>query len=279
MDRSVAGIVRHCQLIQLRLLRTFRDICRAHRLAYWLDGGTLLGAIRHSGFIPWDDDVDVAMPRPDYELFRKIASSELPGDMFLQTHETDTFPRLEMMKIRDRYSAMIEHERFSRHVTYHQGIYIDIFPVDKIGKKTAAFAARIANIFNWVVRYRGVHLSPRQKAKQVAVFFRDRIIGYERALRFFRMAFAPLDLGSEAYWHFQIFKCKTFPRLLLEDVDIFPLGEISFEKHLFSAPRNVHKYLTCMYGDYMTLPPVEQRVHHSFQIIPFLHSANPEIPS
>ena len=70
------------KLVMLKLLRVFDDICRKNNLKYWLDGGTLIGAIRHNGFIPWDDDIDVAMLSDDYEKFIEIAQQELPDDVF-----------------------------------------------------------------------------------------------------------------------------------------------------------------------------------------------------
>jgi len=84
--------LRSCQLVMLRLLKIFDAICNEAGLQYWLDGGTLLGAMRHSGFIPWDDDVDVKMPIDDYHRFLALASDVLPYDIFLQTRETDPAP-------------------------------------------------------------------------------------------------------------------------------------------------------------------------------------------
>ena len=83
----VADNLRACQLKQLSILKEVDRICRKHKLSYWLDGGTLLGAMRHGGFIPWDDDLDICMIREDYERFVKIAVNEFPEDMMLQTRE------------------------------------------------------------------------------------------------------------------------------------------------------------------------------------------------
>ena len=81
----VADNLRACQLKQLSILKEVDRICRKHKLSYWLDGGTLLGAMRHGGFIPWDDDIDIGMTLEDMQAFMKVAPSELPDTLFLQT--------------------------------------------------------------------------------------------------------------------------------------------------------------------------------------------------
>ena len=118
------------KLVMLKLLRVFDDICRKNNLKYWLDGGTLIGAIRHNGFIPWDDDIDVAMLSDDYEKFIEIAQQELPDDVFLQTRKTDKKYPLYITKLRDKYSTY-EEQNVAR-LNCHKGIFIDIFPMDYI---------------------------------------------------------------------------------------------------------------------------------------------------
>ena len=82
-------VLRQAQLVMLRMLKIIDYICRKHDISYWMCSGTLLGAVRHKGFIPWDDDLDICMIREDYERFVKIAVNEFPEDMMLQTRETD----------------------------------------------------------------------------------------------------------------------------------------------------------------------------------------------
>lgn len=100
--------LRQAQLIMLRILRIIDWACRKHGITYWLDGGTLLGAVRHSGFIPWDDDLDIAMPRKEFERFAVIAQQELPDDLFFQTATTDANYHYVLPKVRDRNSRMVE---------------------------------------------------------------------------------------------------------------------------------------------------------------------------
>ena len=112
----------------LKLLRELDRICTKYDIPYWLDGGTLLGAIRHGGFIPWDDDIDVAMLRNDYYRFLEVAKTELRDDIYLQTRETDSDYPMFFAKLRDKYSTF--HEPMYERLKCHKGIFLDIFPFD-----------------------------------------------------------------------------------------------------------------------------------------------------
>lgn len=120
--------LRWLQMVELEILNEFVCVCEKHGLRYYLVGGTLLGAVRHEGFIPWDDDVDVAMPREDYEHFAQIAREELAPQYFYQSPDTDPCYFLTYAKIRKNGTEIYE-ERF-KNAKFHKGIFIDIFPLD-----------------------------------------------------------------------------------------------------------------------------------------------------
>lgn len=113
------------------LRETVDRVCEKHNILYWLDSGSMLGAVRHNGFIPWDDDLDIKMYRDDYEKFLAVAPQELKKQYFLQTHQTDSEYPLFFAKVR-KNNTFIDEKRYRR-LNIHKGIYVDIFPVDKLG--------------------------------------------------------------------------------------------------------------------------------------------------
>lgn len=118
---------------ELQLLEKFIDVCNKHGLSYQLVGGSLLGAIRHKGFIPWDDDIDVGMLRPDYDRFVQLAKNELEAPFFLQTPLTDPGRNIDYVQIRNSATTAIDLRYVDDHNTFNQGIFIDIFPIDGVG--------------------------------------------------------------------------------------------------------------------------------------------------
>ena len=112
----------------LNILVAVDKVCRENGIRYWLSDGTMLGAVRHGGFIPWDDDADIAMPRPDYERFVKHADEWLPKPFELQTFEKDENCTSEFLKVIDGSTTLIE--RWS--LNQVGGVYIDVCPIDGI---------------------------------------------------------------------------------------------------------------------------------------------------
>lgn len=116
--------------IQLDILKQILDICNRHQLRIWMAGGSLLGTVRHRGYVPWDDDIDLMMPRADYEQFCSIAPHEMPDDLFLQTQYSDPAFHLSMAKVRKNGTAAIDRNEGIFGNAYHMGIFVDIFPLD-----------------------------------------------------------------------------------------------------------------------------------------------------
>lgn len=113
---------------EFEMLECFIDICNKLNLKYYLVCGTALGAVKYKGFIPWDDDVDVALPREDYEIFCQKAQQFLPKEYFLQTYKTDKYYPCIFAKIRNSNTAYFEEQ--IAHLPMHHGVYIDVFPLD-----------------------------------------------------------------------------------------------------------------------------------------------------
>ena len=121
------------QNIELEILDEFIRVCEKNQLTYFLIGGSCIGAVRHHGFIPWDDDIDVGMPREDYEKLVEIAADELNPEYFFQNYHSEKNCGLIFGKIRKNNTILSEN--YSYHIHMHQGVWIDIFPYDQIGDK------------------------------------------------------------------------------------------------------------------------------------------------
>lgn len=122
--------LRQLQLTQLEMLKLFDKICQEHGIAYSLYAGTLLGAVRHKGFIPWDDDLDVCMSRKNYDRFLKVWEETKHDGYLLQNKENSPAFSQSFSKIRKEHSTFLQSEKEAG--CYHTGIFIDIFPLDRV---------------------------------------------------------------------------------------------------------------------------------------------------
>lgn len=139
------------QEVEFQLLKVFIEFCNKHHLQYFLVEGTALGAVRHQGFIPWDDDLDVGLPREDYNRFIELAKKEFTGDIFLQTYETDPNYPYNFAKLRDSRTTLVE--KVFRYCNMNHGVWIDIFPLDGISKKKKRIT--------WAMKWRVLRTWPR----------------------------------------------------------------------------------------------------------------------
>ena len=236
--------IKPAQNIMLSLLQSFDKICKAHHLSYWLDHGTLLGAVRHGGFIPWDDDLDVTMPREDYEKFLELAGEELPSSVFLQTKETDPVTPVHYAKLRDRNSTYIDVWEEGKDIEYHQGIFIDIFPVNFILPGDAKKYSRIMAMAKFFSnRY--------VKIDSIARLFIDKLNKYHSVKNTYIVS------GGESMHYVTHVSKET----------VFPLKTIFFEGIEVPAPQKSDVYLSSIFGEnYMTPPPVAKQKVHSIHI-------------
>lgn len=250
------GIIREAQLIMFDLLEELDNICKKNNIKYWIDSGTFLGAVRHRGFIPWDDDIDICMLEEDYKKFLKIAKKELSKNIFLQTKETDKnyiwFP---YPKLRDRNSIFIEHIQ-NENDLYHQGINLDIFVMDSFNVKIIKFI----KILLFLNRFEGIKVSKNRNRFLILKKIILKLKINEWHYKFSRLFLEKINDNSLIGYRY------LFPQLF-KYRDIFPLSEIEFEGHKFPCPNNADAYLKELYGDtYMELPPEKDRVWHAKEI-------------
>lgn len=247
---------RNVQLKMLDILVVVDTILRKHNIEYYLEGGTLLGAVRHGGFIPWDDDIDICVNWKDLKKIKQILESELPDDLVYQDFTTDKRYPMLIAKVRDRYSFYHERHPFS---CKEQGVYIDLIPVEPI------VSMKIKTIVDFVfIRcVRGVHhYNERAIEKILAYLCWVPAVVVIFILRVIARIFKPQKCGHVYGW---------ISYNLVQYKDIYPLKEISFENHLFMAPNNPDAYLRALFGDYMQIPPEEKREVHSVEVEFFKH--------
>lgn len=243
--------LRKAQLRMLDILIEVDKICRKHNIPYWIDCGTLLGAVRHGGFIPWDDDMDICVMRKDYKLLRKYLTEELPDKFCFTDWTTDKYIYCRYGRVRDK-NSFCDYEPFK--MQREQGLWVDIFIVEKM------FSMKIKKFIDFFYgrAFRETHHFGDYK--YTSSFVRNRniviaylmypfilpIIGISRLLSIFSKDLIAYSYGNTFY-----------SRRYLSNV--FPLQEIKFEGYNFLAPHNYDKHLKEIYGDYMSIPPIEKR--------------------
>lgn len=234
--------LRRQQMRMLEILLEVDRICRRHDIKYWLSSGTLIGAVRHKGFIPWDDDLDIEMLLPDYEKLMKVLPEELPDTMALQSQDTDPNYFFFYAKVRDRRSLLEENTGYDR-AWREKGIYIDIFPfyrqplwIHLLSEKTIGHVYKIMRTTQGNDGLRRVRMITR---------FNRRVV-YPVLRALCRLSKARETYGLGIPYH--------DPRHL---EDIMPLTETEFEGHMLPVPKDCHRVLTLKYGDYMRLPDIE----------------------
>lgn len=253
--------LRRAQLKQLSILEEIDRICRKHSIAYWLDGGTLLGAVRHGGFIPWDDDIDIAMPLDDARRFAEVAPAELRKGLRLQTPQTEP-TREPIMKVRDLNSFYVEGtEDFS--LNYSKGLFVDIFPFIDYPNVSRRFCKRYGKAMSKC--YSILHHSHRYSWRAVAEF-----VYFGAVYTFCRLAWAAaFALRKHDTYISNILINNGYGIMHRKDC-VFPLSTIEFEGERFAAPANPDAYLSDLYRNYMQMPPKEKQKVHAVFILPDL---------
>lgn len=263
------GRLRQAQLKMLDMLQHIDAVCQRHQLDYWLEGGTLLGAIRHQGFIPWDDDLDISMPRDSFLRFMEVAPQELPKYMWLQTAKTDKgyFNLSAPLKVRDLKSRFIEvHEQGNE--PYQQGIFIDVFVYDKMDadtrkrKRDKWLAKKIQRLLSH--KYSRLAMGHHANIYQIL----SRLFSQKNLEKKLQDIIHQANSSESPYWGYG-YDCVN--RNLLHYEDIYPLKRCRFETAEFNIAQRSERILTQLFGDYMELPPVHQRVmKHCRELIPEL---------
>lgn len=268
-------LTRKIQLKELEILKVFQEICKRHNLRYFAIGGTCLGAVRHKGFIPWDDDVDVAMPYEDYMKLLELAKTELPENY--KTYDAYSEKGClwnHLYKIHDINTALIEGPCIKEsHADRYWGIFIDVFPVCGVPATQKEFdsfmkAKRFYDKWNRKLRN---NLRFRKTLRSLIAYPCCELFILFNPFYYFTRKAADLALKypvgcsdkilfvdrpekpNKYGWYKNIFMYEDFKNVI----------EVPFENMSINIPAGYDRYLTMDFGDYMTLPPEEQRLTHS----------------
>ncbi len=257
--------------VGLEVLKEVDRVCKKYDIPYFLCGGTLIGVMRHKGFIPWDDDIDVGMLRKDYERFEECYIKEHSKDYYLHSYNTDSDYWVPFMKLRKNNTTI--NEKMIEKLDTHKGIYVDIFPFDTVPDKGFTLSLKINSFLIKLIIE--------------AVFYKKKLYKYKDSRRPFitwltsLLSFKTLKkiqhrlltkYSKKDYEHCICYVgCYNTSREYIKKSDIYPTKKGLFEGCKFYIPIRPEVYLTNMYGDYMKLPPKDQRKNHNPVNVDFKH--------
>ena len=266
-DRKELSL-KEIQSISLEILKAVTDVCEELGLRYCLIYGTLIGAVRHHGYIPWDDDVDIMMPRPDYDkLLEYLASHKLPNLSVFNRQTCPEYPYMISRISDDRYILEMENEK-----SVGMGIFIDVYPFDGLGvekDESVKFGLKGDHLSSWCYQATRKHYavettrSPLKKILKFPVFLIAKIIGKDH----FQNKLEKLG-GAKDYDKCEYVGCVIW--LSWGEKDMFlrkwfdETMKVPFEKYEFRVPKCYDEVLRHTYGDYMQLPPENQRAAHHY---------------
>ncbi len=266
--------IKRIQEAETEILKVFLDLVNEHNLRYFALGGTLLGAVRHQGFIPWDDDIDIGMPRPDYERFLEIAEKQLDDPYYLRTFKNGKrYSSLYFSQIANRNVSL---KRISMGNLIDDHAWIDVFPLDGVpeGKIEFHIWKNKAMLFSKLFTLSQMQKNFSTKGKSIGEYRTKK----EKFIFIFLKLHGQNLLNSNYLWNaldreLKKYKYSSSDRLInfcgnwrmkeMFEKNVYGKGMLfQFEGFKLNGPENYDFVLSQMYGDYMVLPPEEKRNHH-----------------
>lgn len=271
MGSNMDDKLKQLQAVMLEMLKLVDKICRENDIKYSLCSGTLLGAVRHKGFIPWDDDLDIRMTRDNYDKFLDVWEKLRPEGYELQNKEnTPNFPQ-SFSKIRKNNTTFIQHEWEKG--MYNTGIFIDVFPLDRIPEKILPKAFFLCRTYKYLMYTRETLYSEESELIKFAMSFLMKLTSHNRRMKYRKKY---ID------WLKKLDKDKSLKCIGIEMPSMLKVAflpdiaddyvNLTFEDGKFMCFKKWDEYLRLMFGDYMKLPPESERVlkHHPI-ILDFEH--------
>lgn len=261
IDKKYLEDLRKLQLLELKIAKEIKRVCEKNNISYFLVGGTLLGAVRHQGFIPWDDDMDIGMLRSDYKKFIEVCSRDLGDEFFLQTYQTDKAYGNFFAKIRLNQTHFTEY--ITSTISCHDGVFVDIFPYDftsESEKERKKLISKINSLSN-LYQYKKGYKMWSKDLLHMCYFYLCKFQGLFKTLS---------QIEDDVDKLLSLFDYPTYPYVIsyfdctrqkeyISISDLNNLKDYIFEDTTFKGPLDAGVYLTAVYGDYMELPPEENR--------------------
>ncbi len=263
--------LRKVQLLELKVLKEIKRICTKHNIHYFLTGGSLIGAIRHKGFIPWDDDIDIAMMREEYDRFMQIAPQELSPEFSLINIKTDNRLGIFFGKVvlnDTNYRSAQQPKTLDK-----TGFFVDVIPYDTIYDNKILASLYFWKLNFFVVLYsmkNGYHNGTTNFKRIVAEFMKVCFFFIPKKYLYKRICNYPYKLNKK-HTNTQCYLCGRYgvPREFRSAYLFDGYTEMQFEDDKFMVLSHSHEFLTELFGDYMQLPPPEQRVTHQVAELDF----------
>jgi len=263
--------IRHLHRLELVMLDEVNRICKDFSIPYFAIGGTALGAVRHSGFIPWDDDLDIGMLRENYDKFLRICEKELGSKFFLQTPETESNTPYYFAKL--RLNGTLFEEEYTKHLAINHGIFIDIFPYDNIPDDPILRFVQFIKVKYWN------NLLISKRTLGLSHTFRGPKYILAKSIRYVCRVIAShysVDqivnkLDKECTWfndkETEYVCFVKLPFVRMKRTWVSSLEYRDFEDRRILCSNKVELYLRSQFGDYMMLPPKEKQVAHLPEVV------------
>lgn len=262
------------QELTINLLKVFIKICEENNLRYYFTGGALIGVLRHKGFIPWDDDIDVGMPRKDYERFIEILKTRMPEGYGICNRNTDSNWHFAMSQFIDMESEIEIHLTEQPRKAH---IWVDVFPLDGLPSGKIARWLRVKNILIHRYLVQIAHISTQVDIQRERPVYEKLILGACKVVPIGKVLNTEriLDHMESILCKCDFYKSEYVGNMLgrYREREVVPQKYFGmpqkgkFESIEVNIPEDSHKLQTALYGEYMKLPPENERVAHNVTIL------------
>lgn len=260
--------------IQKTILKRFIEICEKHNLRYCVSFGTLLGTIRHQGYIPWDDDIDVDMPREDYEKFIVLYREKYnDGIIKIIDHNTEKNYHMLFAKLHDTSTVLREKRVIDKYAKLY-GVYIDIFPLDHVSEETKNRKRFLKKNYYWIriinMRVLSTEVPHKNRILKIGYNFLRvilRIIPLSMLTKMEEKRIKNYSIGNKNSGLLRYLSDGTTDLdYVLHESDFEECIYKQFEEVLVKVPVGYDRVLRSIYGDYMKLPPENERINHGLEV-------------